>query len=79
MMWMDIWNARVGSLMIAWGGSYRAPDLYGCILINIWRRMEDQSQMAPGGIHYVRKICVNRCKSVSKKRPGDTDYTDFMD
>jgi hypothetical protein len=41
-MWMDIWNVRICSLMIAWG-SYRAPDLYGCILINIWRRMEDQA------------------------------------
>jgi len=40
-------------------GAYRAPDLYGYILIN------------------VRKICVNQCKSVSKKRPGDTDFTDY--
>ncbi len=25
------------------------------------------------------KIRVNRCKSVSEKRPGDTDFTDFTD
>ena len=43
------------------------------------RGINDQIQRAPRGIHYVRKICVNRYKSVSKKRPGDTDFTDFTD
>jgi hypothetical protein len=60
-------------LLVAWG-SYRAPDFYEYILINVWRRMDDMLQRASSGIRYVRKICVNQCKSVSKKRPGDTDY-----
>ena len=36
--------------------------------------MEDQSQRASSGIHYVRKICVNLCKSVSEKSPRVMDY-----
>lgn len=52
-------------------------DFYKYIVINVWRRMDDQAQRAPSGIHHVRKICVNQCKSVSKKRPGDTDFTDY--
>lgn len=41
--------------------------------------MDNQPKWAPSGIHYVRKICANHCKSVSKERPRDTDYTDFTD
>src|SRR3990172_1436797 len=33
-------------IVIAWG-SNRAPDFYSHILINVWRRTDDQPQMAP--------------------------------
>lgn len=48
---------------VVWG-SYRAPNFYKHTLINMWRRMEDQT---PDSIHYARKILVNQCKSASKK------------
>lgn len=45
----------------------------------MWRMTEDQAQRASSGIHYVRKICVNQCKSVSKNVPETRINTDFTD
>ncbi len=65
-------------LVVVWG-LRRRREFNIFIVINIRRKTDDQPQRAPSGIHYVRKICVNLCKSVSKKRLRDTDYTDFTD
>ena len=54
-------------------GIAEAPDIYSYIVINVWRKKNDQPQRAMSGMYFVRKICVNRCKSVSKNRPEDTD------
>ena len=60
-------------------GIAEAPDIYSYIVINVWRKKDDQPQRAMSGMYFVRKICVNRCKSVSKNRPEDTDFIDFTD
>ena len=65
------------AIVVAWG-TYCAPDFYSYILINVWRKTEDKSQRAPSGIQYLRKICMDLCKSVNKKRPIDTDYNTLI-
>jgi len=49
-------NFAVKSVMqwVAWG-SYRAPDFYSYVIINVWHTMENQAHKTPSGIHQGRK------------------------